>query len=118
MSELQLTRTKQLRRQNRTRSRINGTVDRPRLSVKVSNRHIIAQIINDDEQKTLVFLTSGRDKKMTGTMTERAAAVGAELGKQAKAKKIKKVVFDRGAQLYHGRVKALADAARENGLEF
>ncbi len=105
-------------RKNRVRAKISGTASVPRLSVYVSNAHITAQIIDDEAHKTLVYVSTIGSKAATGTMTERAAWVGAEIGKQAKAAKIKKVVFDRGSKLYHGRVAALADAARNAGLEF
>ena len=106
-----------LRRQNRVRSVVRGTTERPRLSVFVSNQHISAQIIDDSKQLTIAsYSTAG--KKTTGTMTERAASVGTEIAKKAKAKKINKVVFDRGSRIYHGRVKALAEAARKEGLDF
>lgn len=105
------------RRTNRVRSQVKGTADRPRLSVKISNLHVSAQIIDDSTSKTIVgYSTAG--KKAKGTKTEKAEVVGTEIAKLAKAKKIKKVVFDRGSKLYHGRVKALADAARKEGLEF
>ncbi len=105
------------RRSARTRSTIHGTKERPRLSVNVSNKHINAQIINDDEGKTLVSATTV-GSKVKGTMTDLAASVGTDIAKKAKAKKIKKVTFDRGNKQYHGRVKALAEAARAEGLEF
>jgi len=106
-----------LRRQNRVRSVVRGTTERPRLSIFVSNQHISAQIIDDSKQLTIVsYSTAG--KKTTGTMTDRAIVVGSEIAKLAKAKKVKKVVFDRGSRIYHGRVKALADAARKEGLDF
>ncbi len=105
------------RRSNRVRTVVRGTTERPRLSVFVSNRHISAQIIDDTTHKTLVSATT-TSQKAAGTMTERAAAIGEEIAKKAKAKKIKTVAFDRGPKLYHGRVKALADAARASGLEF
>lgn len=104
-------------RKNRTRAKINGTADRPRLSVHISNKHIIAQIIDDEKAVTLAFVTTVGSKQK-GTKTELATWVGAEIAKKAKAKKIKKVVFDRGARLYAGRLSALADAARKEGLEF
>jgi large subunit ribosomal protein L18 len=105
------------RRSNRVRKFAVGTKERPRLSVHVSNMHISAQIIDDSQGKTLAYVgTVGQ--KQTGSMSERASWVGKEIAAQAKNAKISKVVFDRGARLYHGRVKALADAARENGLEF
>ncbi len=108
---------KSVRRQNRVRSVVRGTSERPRLSVFISNTHVSAQIIDDEKKITLVsYSTAG--KKTTGTMTEKASVVGTEIAKKAKAKKIKQVVFDRGSKLYHGRVKALAEAARQEGLEF
>ncbi len=104
-------------RAKRTRAKIHGTKEQPRLTVNFSNQHIIAQIINDDEKKTLVYATTV-GSKMTGTKTEKAAKIGEEIAKKAKTAKIKKVVFDRGAKLYAGRMSALADAARKEGLEF
>jgi large subunit ribosomal protein L18 len=106
------------RRKGRIRAVVSGTPERPRLSVFISNQHIIAQIIDDTSHKTLVYVSSVGNKATTGTMTEKATQIGAEIAKQAKAAKITKVVFDRGGKLYHGRVAALATAARENGLEF
>jgi large subunit ribosomal protein L18 len=104
-------------RKNRVRSVVSGTPERPRLTVSVSNLHVSAQIIDDTAHKTLVA-TSTIGTKQTGTMTEKATWVGVEIAKKAKAKKITKVSFDRNGRKYHGRVKALADAARQNGLEF
>jgi large subunit ribosomal protein L18 len=104
-------------RQTRVRAKLNGTADRPRLSVTITNMHISAQVINDDESKTITAATTV-GKKATGTMTEKAEMIGVEIAKAAKSKKVNAVVFDRGAKQYHGRIKALADAARKNGLEF
>ncbi len=104
-------------RAKRTRAKIHGTADRPRLSVFFSNQHIVAQIINDDNGKTLVYATTV-GSKLTGAKTEKAAKIGEEIAKKAKTAKIKKVVFDRGSRLYAGRMSALADAARKEGLEF
>ncbi|MBR2709068.1 50S ribosomal protein L18 [Candidatus Saccharibacteria bacterium] len=104
-------------RAKRTRAKIHGTAERPRLSVHFSNQHIIAQIINDDTKATLAYVTTV-GSKMTGTKTEKAATIGTEIAKKAKAAKIKKVVFDRGSRIYAGRMSALADAARKEGLEF
>ena len=101
----------------RTRAKIHGTSDRPRLAVHFSNLHITAQVIDDDKKTTLAYATT-KGAKMTGTKTEKAALIGAEIAKKAKAKKVKKVVFDRGAKLYAGRMNALAEAARKEGLEF
>ncbi len=105
-------------RKRRVRAKIVGRSDRPRLSVHISNKHVVAQIIDDATSKTLAYSTTVGETKLTGTMVERAAWVGAEIAKKAKTAKVKTVVLDRGSKLYHGRVKALADAARENGLEF
>lgn len=105
------------RRANRVRSVVRGTSDRPRLSVHVSNKHVSAQIIDDTKHATLVSVSTV-GKKQTGTLTEQASWVGAEVAKKAKAKKVKAVAFDRGSRLFHGRVKALADAARKEGLDF
>lgn len=105
------------RRAARVRSKIFGTAARPRLSVFKSNRYIYAQIINDETGTTLV---SAHAKELTAKLTKTEAST--ELGKKLAAKallaKISSVVFDRGANLYHGRVKALADGARVGGLEF
>jgi large subunit ribosomal protein L18 len=106
------------RRKYRVRARVTGTTERPRLSVFISNTHVTAQIIDDSKQKTLVYVTSVGNKTTTGTMTERAALIGVEVAKKAKTAKISHVVFDRNGRLYHGRIKALADAARAEGLEF
>ncbi len=102
-------------RHERIRKQIVGTKDVPRLSVYRSNKNIFAQLIDDEQGKTLASASS---LKLQGNSTEVAAKVGVEIAKEAKKLKIEKVVFDRGGYLYHGRVKALADAARENGLEF
>ena len=104
-------------RKNRTRAKIHGTADRPRLTVHFSNLHITAQVIDDDKKTTLAYATT-KGAKMTGTKTEKAALVGAEIAKKAKAAKVSKVVFDRGSKLYAGRMNALAEAARKEGLEF
>lgn len=105
------------RRANRVRTVVRGTTVRPRLSVYISNQNVSAQIIDDSLHKTIVSASSVGQKN-SGTMTEQAKFVGAEIAKKAKAKKIKAVAFDRGPKLYHGRIKALADAARKEGLEF
>ncbi len=104
-------------RAKRTRAKIHGTAERPRLSVHVSNQHITAQIIDDDKGATLAYATTV-GSKLTGNKTEKAAAIGKEIADKAKKAKIKTVVFDRGAKLYAGRLSALADAARKEGLEF
>ena len=104
-------------RAKRTRAKIHGTAERPRLSVHFSNQNITAQIIDDDKKTTLCYVTTV-GQKMTGTKTEKAEKIGTEIAKKAKAAKISKVVFDRGAKLYAGRMSALAEAARKEGLEF
>ncbi|MGH7234411.1 MAG: 50S ribosomal protein L18 [Candidatus Saccharimonadales bacterium] len=104
-------------RKRRVRATISGTKQRPRLSVHISLNHVNAQLIDDTNTSTIVYVTSiGR--KLSGTMTDKASAVGSELAKKAKTAGVNKVVFDRGSKLYHGRIKAFADAAREGGLEF
>lgn len=104
-------------RKGRVRSRVNGTEQRPRLSVFRSNSHIYAQIIDDVAGKTLAA-SSTETVKATGKKVDQAMAVGKDIASKASAKGVKVVVFDRGGYRYHGRVKALADAAREGGLEF
>lgn len=104
-------------RKNRVRSRVHGTAERPRLTVTISNMHISAQIINDDEGHTLVAATTV-GAKGTGSMAERAAVVGSDIAKKAKKANIKSVVFDRNGRQYGARLSALADAARKEGLEF
>lgn len=105
-------------RKNRIRSTVSGTTGRPRLSVTISNMHVSAQIIDDSTSKTIVAITTVGQKSATGTMTAKAEWAGTEIAKKAKTAKITKVVFDRNGRIYHGRVKALADAARAGGLEF
>ena len=104
-------------RANRTRAKLHGTAERPRLSVHMSNLHITAQVIDDDSGKTLAY-ASTIGQKMTGSMKEKAEKIGTEIAKKAKTAKVKAVVFDRGAKLYAGRMSALADAARKEGLDF
>ena len=104
-------------RANRTRAKIHGTKERPRLTVHISNLNVTAQIINDDTVTTLAYATTV-GKKMTGTMSEKAAQIGTEIAKLAKKANISKVVFDRGSRLYAGRMSSLAEAARKEGLEF
>ncbi len=106
-----------LQRKGRIRATVSGSAVRPRLSVHVSNLHITAQLVDDDAQRTIAY-ASTIGSKTAGTMTEKAAVIGAEIAKKAKAAKVTQVVFDRNGKLYHGRVKALADAARNAGLEF
>ena len=110
---------KQLKRQKRharVRAKVMGTNERPRLSVYKSNTKLVAQIINDDEGKTLAAVSSATQKG--STPRERAEKAAASLASLAKEKKISKVVFDRGGFQYVGTIKAFADAARAAGLEF
>jgi large subunit ribosomal protein L18 len=112
-----------LKRKKRVRVKIKGTPERPRLTVFKTARHIYAQIIDDSVGRTLVAastLPKNLDSKAKGNSgnIKGAILVGETIGKRGKEKGIKKVVFDRNGFLYHGRVKALADAAREKGLEF
>ncbi len=104
-------------RQRRTRSKTKGTNDRPRLCVKISATNVSAQIINDETHSTVASATT-IGSKVSGTMTEKAEKIGEKIAKEASSKKINKVVLDRGSRQYHGRIKAFAEAARKNGLEF
>lgn len=106
-----------VRRANRVRAKVSGTSERPRLSVSISNLHVTAQVIDDSARQTLAYATTV-GQKLTGTMSDKAAVVGEQIAKKAAKAKVKQVVFDRSSRKYHGRVKALADAARKNGLEF
>lgn len=108
----------QLLRKARVRATVKGTAERPRLSVYVSNMHIYAQIIDDTNGKTLVSSASATAKDLKGSLTEKAAWVGTDIAKKAKKAKVTAVVFDRNGRQYHGRLKALAEAARAGGLEF
>ena len=107
-----------VRRHARVRAKISGTGACPRLCVYRSNKNIEAQIIDDDKRVTLVASSSMSLGLANGSNIEAATKVGEDIAKKAAAKKIKKVVFDRSGYIYHGRVKALAEAAREAGLEF
>lgn len=105
------------RRRGRVRAKISGTPERPRLSVKITLNHVLAQVIDDTTGRTLAAAsTVGANRQ--GSMTERAAWVGAEIAAKAKTAKVKQVVFDRNGRLYMGRLHALAEAARKAGLEF
>jgi large subunit ribosomal protein L18 len=106
------------KRHARVRNHISGTAERPRLNVYRSNVNIYAQVIDDVAGVTLASASTLDKEVAKGTKTEQATAVGKLVAERAAAKGIKVVVFDRGGYLYHGRVAALAEAARENGLEF
>ncbi len=108
-------RVAKLRRRGRVRAKIQGTTECPRLAVYRSLSHIEAQLIDDSKGQTIVAVIDNKEK---GTKTERAVEVGKKIAEAAIAKKIKTVVFDRGGYQYHGRIKALAEGAREGGLEF
>lgn len=105
------------RRKKKIRAKINGTQECPRLSVFRSISHIYAQIIDDESSKTIASC-SDLSLKKKGKKTDLAKEVGLEIAKQAKEKKIEKIVFDRSGYQYHGRVKAVAEGAREGGLKF
>lgn len=105
------------RRKFRIRKKLAGTAERPRLRVNRTTKHIYAQIINDENGHVLAAVSSA-GLKIDGGNVAAAKAVGAAIAEKAKAKAIECVCFDRGGRLYHGRVKALADAAREAGLQF
>lgn len=104
------------RRHRKIRSKISGTVERPRVSVFRSNHYIYVQIIDDQSGKTLVSVHSKKAK--TKSPSGKIKEIGLELASQAKKKNISKVVFDRGGYLYGGKIKVLADSLREGGLEF
>jgi large subunit ribosomal protein L18 len=107
------------RRHKRVRGKVRGSAERPRLVVTRSNRGIVAQLVDDSNGRTLASASWLQvAKTFKGDKKEQAAEVGKILAQKAKSAKVEGVVFDRGGYLYHGRVKALADAAREGGLKF
>jgi len=120
MKRTKTSRAARVRRHERVRKTVEGTAGRPRLAVYRSLTHIYAQVIDDERGHTLAAAsdTESALKDGKGTKTERAKAVGSAVARKAKAAGVTRVVFDRGGNKYHGRVKALADAARESGLEF
>jgi large subunit ribosomal protein L18 len=115
-------RRQQLRRRRHVRRKVRGTAQRPRLTVFRSNKHMYAQLIDDDAGVTLAAASSAAinegDKASYGGNVKGAVTVGKKIAEEAKAKGITKAAFDRGHYKYHGRIKALADAAREGGLQF
>lgn len=108
--------SKATRRERRVRNRVRGTTERPRLTVFRSNKYIYLQVIDDSQGKTLAG-TSSYGVTKAGTKTEAATVAAAELAKKLAALKVSKLVFDRGSYKYHGRVRAVAEAMREQGLE-
>jgi large subunit ribosomal protein L18 len=112
------TREARLRRHRRIRGKVAGTAERPRLAVFRSNKGIFAQLIDDREARTVAAASWLQLKGFSGNKTDQATEVGKQLAASAKAAGVTSCVFDRGGYLYHGRVKALADGAREGGLEF
>ena len=115
MTRAEAKRVGRIRRHRRVRKKISGTSERPRLAVFRSNKHIYAQLVDDRAARTLAAASDAGAAE--GDKTIRAKNVGQSLAKQAKAAGIERAVFDRGGRLYHGRVKALADGAREGGLQ-
>jgi large subunit ribosomal protein L18 len=107
-----------LRRHRRVRGKVAGTAERPRLVVSRSNRGIFAQLVDDERGITVASASWLALRPFTGSKTEQAHAVGKALGDAATKAGVTRCVFDRGGYLYHGRVKALAEGAREGGLEF
>ncbi len=121
MNIAEVRRTGRLRRHRRVRKKIHGTAARPRLAVYRSNKHLVVQVIDDDAGRTLAAAsTTEADQRAAGSGSTVAAAtrLGQLIAERAKAAGVERVVFDRGGFLYHGRIAALAAAAREAGLEF
>ncbi len=122
MANTQAKRTGRQRRHRRVRKSVRGSAERPRLCVFRSLRYIYAQIVDDDDGRTLVSADSREPELLSNGASRRgmaaARAVGMKVGERAKAAAIGKVVFDRGGYLYHGRVRAVAEGAREAGLDF
>lgn len=116
MSNLQTKQKIFARRKTRIRAKISGTPERPRLAIFKSHKYIYAQVIDDTKGHTLAAFDSSMSKAKTPV--ERAKEVGAEIAKKAMAAKVTKVVFDRGGYIYTGKIKMVADAAREGGLQF
>ena len=107
-----------IKRHKKIRSKLSGSKDRPRLAVFRSSEHIYAQIIDDENGQTVVTVSDLSMKKGKSTKSDLAKKVGIEIAKKAKEAKIESVVFDRGGHKFHGRVKILAEGAREGGLKF
>jgi large subunit ribosomal protein L18 len=122
MSQIaQIRRESRIRRHRRVRKKIHGTAERPRLAVYRSNKHVVAQVIDDDAGHTLAAASTAEAEARSagsGSTVDAAARIGTLVAERAKAAGIEQVVFDRGGFIYHGRIAALAAAAREAGLEF
>ena len=122
MAEIaQIRRESRIRRHRRVRKKIHGTAERPRLAVYRSNKHVVAQVIDDDAGRTLASASTAETEVRSagsGATVDAAARIGKLVAERAKAAGIEQVVFDRGGFIYHGRIAALAAAAREAGLEF
>lgn len=118
MNYVQKQKLRQVKRARRVRSKMSGTSAQPRISVYRSNKHIQIQVIDDEQGKTLTAVSDlGKSKSIAGTKTERTVVVAKDLAKAMKRAKITKAAFDRGANKYHGRVKAVAETLREEGIE-
>jgi large subunit ribosomal protein L18 len=109
---------KRLKRRRRVRAKVHGTAERPRISVFRSNRGVFAQLIDDDAGRTLASVSWTEDTLKTLSRLDQARRAGAALAERAKAAGVERAVFDRGGYQFHGRVKALAEGAREGGLQF
>jgi large subunit ribosomal protein L18 len=109
---------KRLRRRRRVRAKVHGTAERPRISVFRSNRGVFAQLVDDDAGRTIASVSWTEDALKSLARLDQARRAGATLAERAKAAGVERAVFDRGGYQYHGRVKALAEGAREGGLEF
>lgn len=116
MKNIDIKRENRIRRHKRVRSQVSGTAETPRLAVFKSNKFIYAQLINDDKGETISSVDSRTSKAKT--KLEQAKEIGSKIATEAKAKKITKVIFDRGGFIFTGKVKAVAEGAREGGLEF
>lgn len=118
MNKAKAKQAKSLRRVRRVRSLIKGTAERPRLCVKRSLKHIYVQVIDDTQGKTLAYVSDRQLKDAKQARLEKATVLGQSIAEKAKAKGVAKVVFDRRDKRYHGLIKAVAEAARQAGLEF
>ena len=116
-SRLQKIKANRQQRQRRTRTRVQGTGQRPRLSVNITSKHIRVQVIDDQKSQTLAAASTLK-QNLKGSLTEKAALIGKQIAANCQKKKISQVVFDRGRRAYHGRLKALAEMARKEGLKF